>query len=187
MATTVLLRPGVRYRAAAGTLTKVGGAVTLPLDGTLRKVGDVLTVAAETQILPDGLCDVSASATLTPAPLADSVLAGATAALRRVVNTLGTTSAPTLSTDGYSTLGAQLARVTATIGAGVVDLTLYGYDEVTAAWAIVQEFSTAGVLTPTPSTTARKVFDCRGYDRLALVVTANGGAVQVSGWLAVVI
>lgn len=187
MATTVLLRPGVRYRAAAGTLTRTTGATSLPISGTLRKTGDVLTVAAETQFLPDALVDVSASATLTPAPLATSVVAAATAALRRIVNTTGVTAAPALATDGYSCLGAQVLHFTVTNGAGAVDVTLYAYDEVSEAWAIVQDFGTAGVLTLAPSTTERVNMDFRGYDRLYLRVTANGGGVQVSAWGAAVL
>lgn len=187
MATSVLLRPGVRYRAAAGTLTKAGAAVTLRPDDNLRAVGDVLTVGAQTDLLPDALCMVSASATLTPAPLADTVLAGATPALRRVVNTLGVTAAPALSTDGQSVLGASLAHITVTNGAGPVDVTLYGYDEVSGAWAIIRDFGTAGVFAAGASETNRINLDIRGYDRLYLRVTANGALVQVDAWIAVVL
>lgn len=187
MATTVLLRPGVRYRAAAGTLTKTAGALTLRPDDNLRAVGSTLTPAATTQMIPDALCQVSASAALTPAPLGDTVLAGATAALRRIVNTTGVTAAPTDAAHGYSCLGAQVLHATVTVGAGAVDVTLYGYDEVSDAWAIVLDFGTAGVLTLAPSTTARVSMDFRGYDRLALRVTANGGGVQVSAWATIVL
>lgn len=187
MATSVLLRPGVRYRGAAGTLTKSAAALTLHPDDTLRSVGSTLTLAAQTELQPDALCRVSADAALTPAPLAESVLAGATAALRRVVNTLGVTAAPALATDGHSTLGATVAHITATAGAGAVDVELYGYDEVSDAWAVILDFGTAGTLSIAPGTTARVNLDCRGYDRLYLRVTANGAAVQVSGWIAVVI
>lgn len=187
MATTVLLRPGVRYRAAAGTLTKAGAATTLRPDDNLRAVGSTLAITTQTDLLPDALCMVSADAALTPAPLADTALAGATPALRRVVNTVGVTAAPTQSTDGQSVLGGELAHITVTNGAGVVDVTLYGYDEVSAAWAIIRDFGTAGVFSAGVSETNRINLDIRGYDRLYLRVTANAGLVQVDAWIAVVL
>lgn len=180
------LKSGIRYRAAAGTLTKAGGALTLRPDDVLRKVGDTLAVGA-CEFAPDAMVAITSSAALTPAPLAETVLAGVTAALRRVVNTLGVTLAPAANTDGQSTLGATVAHITTTVGAGAVDVELYGYDEVSDAWAVVLDFGTAGTLTLAPSTTARVNLDVKGYDRLYLRVTANGGAVQVSAWIAVVI
>jgi len=189
MATAVLIRPGIRYRAAAGTITKAEGAGKLLAQDQLGRVGSVLTFGAETQFVSDGPVAVSASAALAPAPLADSVLAGATAALRRIVNTAGVTAAPVNPGDGYSCLGAQVAHLTATIGAGAgnVNLTLYGYDEVSAAWAIVLDFATAGVLTLAAGTTGRVSLDFRGYDRLALRVTANAAGLQADAWAAVVL
>ena len=183
----MILKPGVRYRAAAGTLTKAAAALELRADDVLRTVGATFALSAETQLEPDALCAITSSAALTPAPLAESVLAGATAALRRVVNTVGLTAAPALSTDGHSTLGATIAHITVTNGAGAVDVELYGYDEVSAAWAVVREFATAGTFSAGASETNRINFDCTGYDRLYLRVTVNGGAVQVSGWIAVVV
>lgn len=180
------LKPGIKYRAAAGTLTKAGGAATLRPDDVLRRVGDTLAVGA-CEFQTDAVAAITSSADLTPAPLAESVLAGATAALRRVVNTVGVTAAPALAADGHSTLGATVAHITVTNGAGAVDVELYGYDEVSGAWAVILDFGTAGTLSLAPSTTARVNLDCRGYDRLYLRVTVNGGAVQVSGWIAVVI
>jgi hypothetical protein len=180
------LNPGIKYRAAAGTLTKAGGALTLRPDDMLRRVGDTLAISA-CEFQTDAVAAITSSAALTPAPLAETVLAGATAALRRVVDTGGITAAPALSTDGHSTLGATVAHITASAAAGAVDVQLYGYDEVSAAWAVVLDFGTAGTLSLAPLSTARVNLDCRGYDRLYLRVTVNGAAVQVSGWIAVAI
>jgi len=183
----MILHPGTRYRAAIGTLTRAGGALPVDPSAVLRAVGDTFAVTAETQLQATELCAITSNAALTPAPLAESVLAGATAALRRVVNTVGTTAAPALSTDGHSTLGASVAHITMTNGAGPVDFQLYGYDEVSAAWAVVLDFGTAGTKAAGVSETNRINLDVRGYDRLYLRVPVNAGLVQASAWIAVVI
>jgi hypothetical protein len=187
MATELI--PGKIYRVAASgvlpvTLTKNAGAVEIARAALLAKVGDTATFADGTDIMSDTLQYVTASnGSIALASSGTSVLAGATAALRRIVNTAATgPAAPTTATDGYSITGASVLHVVTTCGAGATSWQLYAYDSVSGAWSLFQPFGTSGTLAMLASTTMRSILDVRGIDRIALRVSVNGGAVQCDGW-----
>lgn len=187
MATELI--PGKIYRATASgvppvTLTKNAGSEQIARGALLKQVGDSITLATGTDLIVDTLTTVTATAgSIDLAPLGSSVLAGSTAALRRIVNTAATgPAAPTLPTDGYSVQGASLLHVVTKCGAGATSWELYAYDAVSGSWALFTAFGTAGTLSVSPSTTVRSILDIRGVDRIALRVSVNGGGVQCDGW-----
>jgi hypothetical protein len=181
--------PGKIYRVTASgappvTLTKNAGSDQIARAALLQKVGDTADFATGTDLIFDNLTTVTATGgSIDLAPLGTSVLAGATAALRRIVNTATTgPAAPTLPTDGYSVQGASLLHVVTKCGAGATSWELYAYDAVSGSWALFTAFGTAGTLSVSPSTTVRSILDIRGVDRIALRVSANAGSVQCDGW-----
>lgn len=183
------LIPGKIYRVTASgappvTLTKNAGSDQIARAALLQKVGDTADFATGTDLIFDNLTTVTATGgSIDLAPLGTSVLAGATAALRRIVNTATTgPAAPTLPTDGYSVQGASLLHVVTKCGAGATSWELYAYDAVSGSWALFTAFGTAGTLSVSPSTTVRTILDIRGVDRIALRVSANAGSVQCDGW-----
>lgn len=191
MPTNVVLQPGVKYKvtktgAPSTTLTRNGGVSSIPATGYLRKTGDIVTVA-------DGLlyCDQPIDVlvdlgTVVPTDGASTVVAGATAALRRLINTAGTTAAPTLATDGFVVDG--YAACTFSIKtAGNVKFHLWSYDITSGEWAQVlgaDGFGDAAGDVDVNNTTRRVSFvlDFKGYDRLYLQVFQNAGAAQVDAW-----
>lgn len=187
MATELI--PGKIYRVTASgappvTLTKNAGSDQIARAALLQKVGDTADFATGTDLIFDNLTTVTATGgSIDLAPLGTSVKAGATAALRRIVNTAATGPAvPTLATDGFSVQGASLLHVVTTCGAGATSWELYAYDSVSGAWSLFLPFGSAGTLSMLASTTVRSILDIRGVDRIALRVSVNGGAVQCDGW-----
>lgn len=185
----VELQPGAIYRVTASgpspvTLTKEAGVVDVARAALLQKVGDTAQFVGGTAITSETLIEVAATGgTIDLAATGASVKTGATAAARRIVNTAATGPAvPTAATDGYSVTGANVLQVVTTCGAGATSWELYAYDAVSASWALFQPFGTAGTLSMLASTTVRSILDIRGIDRIALRVSANGGAVQCDGW-----
>lgn len=185
----IQLIPGRRYVATASgtppvTLTKQSGAMDVARATLLPTVGGTLKVVDGTLLTSDVVQQVGVTAgSLDLAPLGASVLAGATAALRRIVNTATTgPAAPTTATDGYSVQGMSTLHVVMKTGAGATDWELYAYDAVSGGWALFQAFGTAGVYSPSASTTTRVILPIAGIDRIALRVKTNGGGVQCDGW-----
>lgn len=191
MPTNMILQPGVRYNVVkAGlpstVLTRASGVSSVPATGYLRKNGDTVAVA-DGVLYCDQPIDVSVDlGTVAPTNGATSVVSGATAALRRLINTIGTTAAPTLATDGFVVDG--FAAVTFTIKtAGNVKFHLYSYDTTSGEWAKVlgaDGFGDAAGDVDVNTTTRRVTFALSGksYDRLFLQVFANAGASQVDVW-----
>lgn len=191
MPTNVVLQPGVKYKvtktgAPSTTLTRSTGVSSLPATGYLRATGDVVTVA-DGLLYCDQPIDVSVDlGTVVPTDGASTVVAGATAALRRIINTTGTTAAPTLATDGFVVDG--YASCTFTIKTtGVVKFHLYSYDITSGEWAKVlgaDGFGDTAGDVDVNNTTRRVSFalDYKGIDRLFLQVFANGGMSQVDAW-----
>lgn len=191
MATNVILKPGVQYKVAktgapSTTLTRSTGVSSVPSTGYLRKTGDVVSVA-DGVLYCDQPIDVSVDlGSVVPTNGATSVVSGATAALRRLINTVGTTAAPTLATDGFVVDG--FAAVTFTIKtAGNVKFHLYSYDITSGEWAQVlgaDGFGDSAGDVDVNTSTRRVTFTLSGkaYDRLFLQVFANAGASQVDAW-----
>mgnify|MGYP003350159376 FL=1 len=188
MANTQLI-PGRRYVATASgaspvTLTKQQGALDVARAALLPRVGTTAALLDGTVITSDVLQQVGVTdGSLDFAPLGTSIKSGATAALRRIVNTATTGPAiPTAATDGYSVQGATGLHVVMKTGAGATEWELYAYDAVSGGWALFLPFGTAGLYSPTASATTRVILDIRGVDRIALRVKTNAGGVQCDGW-----
>mgnify|MGYP006272631949 CR=1 FL=1 len=188
MANTQLI-PGRRYVATASgaspvTLTKQQGALDVARAALLPRVGTTAALLDGTVITSDVLQQVGVTdGSLDFAPLGVSVKSGATAALRRIVNTAATgPAAPTAATDGYSVQGASTLHVVMKPGAGVTEWELYAYDAVSGGWALFLDFGTAGLYTPTASATTRVILPISGVDRISLRVKTNAGLVQCDGW-----
>jgi len=189
----VKLIPGKRYVATQSgapsvTLTKQAGAADLARAAILSAVGSTCAMTTGEQITAQAFMNVGVTnGSLELVPQGETVLAGATAALRRIVATSATgPAAPTTATDGYSIQGQSVLHVVTKCGAGATDWQLYAYDAVSGEWALFTAFGTAGTLSLAPSTTVRTILDVRGIDRIALRVSANGGGVACSGWALVV-
>lgn len=188
MANTQLI-PGLRYVATASgatpvKLTKQSGALDLARAAMIPQVGSYAYVVDGTILTSEVLQQVGVTdGSLDVAPAGVSVKSGATAALRRIVNTATTgPAAPTTATDGYSCQGAQKLHVVMKPGAGATEWELYAYDAVSGNWALFLDFGTAGVYSPTASATTRVILNVTGVDRMALRVKTNGGGVQCDGW-----
>lgn len=195
MATLTVLQPGIRYQVAKSgapstTIAKAQGVSVLPPTGVLRKVGDTVTVA-DGLLWADQPIEVSVDlGTVTPVDGSTTVLAGATAALRRIVNVLTTTAAPTLATDGYAVAGYTTAAFVLQTN-GNVTFHLWGYDANSGVWSLLTSLEgwgdSAGDM-PCNNTQIRPTFnlDYKGLDRLYLQVHANAAGSQASAWLKVV-
>ena len=195
MATSMILQPGIRYVVAKSglpstTLTRNGGVSSVPATGYLRKTGDVVSVA-DGVLYCDQPIDVSVDlGSVVPSDGSATVLAGASAAARRIINTVGTTAAPTLATDGYLVAGyASVAMVVQT--AGNVTFHFWTYDSNSGVWTMstsADGFGDSAGDLACNNTQIRVTYqlDAKGIDRVYLQVHANGGAAQASAWMKVV-
>lgn len=191
-ATLTVLQPGIRYKVTKNggsttTVAKAAGVAIVPPAGVLRAVGDTVTVA-------DGLLYVNQpieasidNGTVVPTDGSATVLAGATAALRRIINTTTTTAAPTLATDGYLVDGYTSATFVIQT-AGNVNFHLYGYDSNSGLWVKclgADGFGDAGGDVTVNNTSQRVTYnlDYKGIERLYLEVYSNAGSAQVSVWM----
>lgn len=195
MPTNLIMQPGMRYRVTKSgvpstTLTRNGGVSSIPATGYLRKTGDVVAIA-DGVLYCDQPIDVSVDlGSVVPSDGSATVLAGASAAARRIINTVGTTSAPTLATDGYQVAGnTAVAMVLQT--AGNVTFHLWTYDNNSGVWTMATSadgFGDANGDVPCNNTQLRVTYqlDAKGIDRVYLQVHANGGAAQASAWMKLV-
>lgn len=193
MATLQVIRPGVAYKVTktgvpSTTVAKAEGVSILPPAGVLRKVGDTVTVA-DGLIYADQPLEVSVDlGTITPTDGGFSVVTGATAAARRVVNTIGTTASPSLATDGYAVEGyASVSVIMQSAAAGNVTFELWAYDSVSATWGVCFDFGTTGQQIVNNQTyRITYLLANKSLDRLYLKVHANPGAVQANAWFKLV-
>lgn len=175
----VTLIAGVPYAASGATtftLKPSGNGVLAPL-----AAGQSVTLASGAQVTSPTTQTVTVSAgALGEAPLAVTAQSGANANARRALNTTGTTTAPSTSTDGYSCSGHREAVVTLD-AAGACTVNLYAYTAISGVWAIVATYAPSG------AAKSHNIVDIRGFDRLALNCSANGTSAQVSGWLGLIL
>lgn len=191
-ATLTVLAPGQRYKVTKSgspsvTVAKAAGVSVVPNAGVLRTVGDTLTVADGYLWTSQPLEASVDNGTVLPSDGNVSAVAGATAALRRVVNTTSTTAVPSTATDGQLVEGYSMAVITVQSGASNVKWHLWGYDGVSAAWVQILDnsFGATGDLF-TNNETKRVFFTCFGFERLYLEVNSNAGSVQASAWMRLV-
>lgn len=193
MPTNLIMQPGMRYRVTKSgvpstTLTRNGGVSSIPATGYLRKTGDVVAIA-DGVLYCDQPIDVSVDlGSVTPTDGAFSVLTGATAALRRVVNTVGTTASPTLATDGYAVDGyASASIIMQGVLGGNVTFELWAYDSVSETWGVCFDFGSTGQQIVN-NQIYRIAYSLQGksLERLYLKVHANPGANQANAWIKLV-
>ena len=192
-ATLTVLAPGQRYKVAKNggsnvTVAKAAGVSIVPNAGVLRAVGDTITVADGYLWTSTPLEASVDNGTVTPTDGAVSAVSGATAALRRVINTTSTTAVPSAATDGYACEGFAMCVITLeSLLAGNVKWHLWAYDSISAKWLQILDntFGTTGDIT-TNASTARVLFNCYGFERLALEVNANPGSNQSNAWFRLV-
>lgn len=193
MATLQVIHPGVAYKVAKTgvprtTIAKAEGVSILPPAGVLRKVGDTVTVA-DGLIYADQPLEVSVDlGTITPTDGGFSVVTGATAAARRIVNTTGTTPSPSLATDGYAVEGyASVSVIMQSAAAGNVTFELWAYDSVSATWGVCFDFGSSGQqIVNNQIYRITYLLANKSLDRLYLHVHANPGATQANAWLKLV-
>lgn len=180
--TTLTLVPGRRYKSTGAT-TAVKAVGSTDLGGLqVSLVGAAVALADGTEVVVDSPLTVTFDGeTLQPTAGQFSLLAGATAALRRIVNTNTTTSAPTLATDGYSLQGAGLTIIDVTTS-GAITWQLYTYSATSGLWQLDTSLGTSGNVAFSGSGQSRTEVDLRGLDRMAVVVSVNGAASAVQAW-----
>lgn len=143
----VELQPGAIYRVTASgaspvILTKESGVVDVARAALLQKVGDTAQFVGGTAITSETLIEVAATGgTIT--------LAGepAPATLGSATGIIGATGAPTLATDGYSTLSNRYVNVWVGLAGGTsCDVQIYVY-QATVGWLLYTDVPTTTVLT----------------------------------------
>lgn len=189
---SVTLQPGRRYQLAispgpGALLERVEGAFAVPDAGRLH-VGGSIEVGANGAVFASQPVEIDVTGgTLHPWSGGVSAVDGATAALRRLIDTVGVTPAPALPTDGVSLRGCDWAwLIVQTDLAGAVDLTLREFNAVAETWDIDEDFGVAGVLNVAPGSSVREMgraFLLRGLDRIDVQVSANAGGAQVDAWM----
>ena len=193
MATLTILRPGVAYKviksgSPSTTISKAQGVSVIPPTGTLRKVGDTVSVA-DGILYADQPIEISYDlGTVNPTDGGFSAVTGATAALRRIVNTASTTSSPTLATDGYVVEGySSVSVIMQGAAAGNITFELWAYDTVSETWGVCFDFGSSGQQIVN-NQTYRIAYQLanKSLDRIYLKVHANPGAVQANAWFKIV-
>lgn len=179
---TLTLVPGRRYKAtAATTATKAVGSTDLS-QLQVSNVGAAVALADNTEVVVSAPLTVTFTGeTLQPTAGQFSLHDHPTAAARRIVNTSGTTSAPTLSTQGYSLQGAGLCIIDV-VTAGAMTWQLWTYSATSALWQLDTSLGTAGSVAFAGAGSSRTEVDLRGLDRMAVVITVNAGGDAISAW-----
>lgn len=179
---TLTLVPGRRYKAiAATTATKAVGSTDLS-QLQVSNVGAAVALADNTEVVVSAPLTVTfADAQLQPTAGQFSLHDHPTVAARRIVNTSGTTSAPTLATEGYSLQGAGLVIIDV-VTAGAITWQLYTYSATSGLWQLDMSLGTSGNVAFVGAGQSRTEVDLRGLDRMAVVVSVNGGGSAVQAW-----
>jgi hypothetical protein len=194
MATLQVLQPGQRYKVAKSgtpstTISKAAGVAVVPNAGVLRAVGDTITVA-------DGYLwtsqPIEASVDLgvvSPSDGGVSIVSGATAALRRFINSTGTSLAPSAATDGFAVEGYAAAHIVLQSIGGIVRFHCWIYESVSGLWTQVTDnsFGTSGNVDPN-NAIARVVYPLNqtGIERMYIQIDTNAGSSQANGWVKLV-
>jgi len=180
--TTQTLIPGRRYKAVgASTVTKASGSTDLS-QLQVSNVGAAVALADGTEVVVSAPLTVTFTGETLQATAGQfSLLAGATAALRKILSTSSTTSAPTLPTQGYSLQGAGLTIIDI-VTAGAMTWQLWTYSATSELWQLDTSLGTAGSIAFAGAGQSRTEVDLRGLDRMAVVITVNGGGSAISAW-----
>jgi hypothetical protein len=180
--TTLTLVPGRRYKSTgATTAAKAVGSTDLS-QLQVSNVGAAVALADGTEVVVSAPLTVTFTGeTLQPTAGQFSLVTAATAALRRILATSTTTSAPTLSTQGYSLQGAGLTIIDITT-AGAMTWQLWTYSATSELWQLDTSIGTAGSVAFGGAGQSRTEVDLRGLDRMAVVITVNGGSSAISAW-----
>ena len=119
-----------------------------------------------------------------------TIKSGATAADRRVLDTLVTTTPPSLATDGFPTpKGSHVHVMGKVTGAGLnASYDVFIWEEVSETWTRDDRFGTGGTTTlnGTNAPTAHEHVTVQGrVDRIAIVCTAIDAGATLECWAGV--
>jgi len=180
--TTLTMFPGKRYKSTGATaVVKASGSTNLA-QLQVANVGAGATIGDGVEVVVDSPLTVTFTGETLQATAGQfSLLAGATAALRKILSTSSTTSAPTLPTQGYSLQGAGLTIIDI-VTAGAMTWQLWTYSATSELWQLDTSLGTAGSIAFAGAGQSRTEVDLRGLDRMAVVITVNGGGSAISAW-----